>query len=211
MYDWPTVDWTELQRARTERTGALMDSLGLDHLLVTSFDNIRYVTGYRTLIIAEAFDWFAAIASRDGDFEMFVPWIDEVDKEPDPDLPGLRVSHPVPSWTPAIPHASYWTEALRGVLNERRARRVGYEMLYAELLGPLMEALPEVEFLPVTTALHDLRARKGPAGAHAARSGQQGQLDSRERCDEFSGGRHDGPRCAGGGHGEPAGRRRGAI
>lgn len=97
MYDWPTVDWAELQRARTERTGALMDSLGLDHLLVTSFDNIRYVTGYRTLIIAEAFDWFAAIASRDGDFEMFVPWIDEVSKEPDPDLPGLRAAHPLPS------------------------------------------------------------------------------------------------------------------
>src|SRR5437667_211379 len=39
-------------------------------------------------------------------------------------------------------------------------RRLGYEMLYAELLGPLIEALPEVEFVPVTTALHDLRMRK---------------------------------------------------
>ena len=162
MYDWPTVDWAELHRARAERTGALMDSLGLDHLLVTSFDNIRYVTGYRALIIAEGFDWFAAVASRDGDFEMFVPWVDEVSKEPDPDLPGLRAVHPLPSWTPAIPHASYWTEALRRVLADRRARRVGYEMLYAELLGPLMEALPEVEFRPVTTALHDLRMRKDP-------------------------------------------------
>jgi len=160
MYDWPAVDEAGLQRTRGERARALMDSLQLDHLLLTSFDNIRYVTGYRTLIIAEAFDWFAAIVGQHGDFEVFVPWVDEVDKEPDPDLPGLRAVHPLPSWTPAIPHVSYWAEALRGVLAERRARRVGYEMLYAELLGPLAEALPEVEFVPVSTALHDLRTRK---------------------------------------------------
>jgi Xaa-Pro aminopeptidase len=160
MYDWPAIDETGLQRTRDERARALMGPLRLDHLLLTSFDNIRYLTGYRTLIIAEAFDWFAAIVGQQGDFEMFVPWVDEVAKEPDPDLPGLLAVHPLPSWTPAIPHVSYWVQALRGVLAERRARRVGYEMLYAELLGPLIEALPEVEFVPVTTALHDLRMRK---------------------------------------------------
>ena len=160
MYDWPAVDEARLRRTRSERIRALMDARRLDHLLLTSFDNIRYVTGYRTLIIAEAFDWFAAIAGQDGDFEVFVPWVDEVSKEPDRDLPGLRAVHPLPSWTPAIPHASYWVEALRGVLAGLRARRVGYEMLYAELLGPLTEALPEAEFVPITTALHDLRLRK---------------------------------------------------
>src|SRR5215467_15132316 len=118
MYDWPAVDLAGLQRTRSERVRALMGSLQLDHLLLTSFDNIRYVTGYRTLIIAEAFDWFAAIAGPDGDFEVFVPWIDEIGKEPDPDLPGLRAVHPLPSWTPAIPHISCWVKALRGVLAE---------------------------------------------------------------------------------------------
>ena len=114
MYDWPAVDEARLRRTRSERIRALMDARRLDHLLLTSFDNIRYVTGYRTLIIAEAFDWFAAIAGQDGDFEVFVPWVDEVSKEPDRDLPGLRAVHPLPSWTPAIPHVSYWVEALRG-------------------------------------------------------------------------------------------------
>lgn len=162
MYDWPEVDHAELQRRRAERAHSLMDSLGTDHLLLTSFDNIRYVTGYRTQIIAEAFDWFAAVASRDGDYEMFVPWVDEISRDADPSHPGLSAVHPLPSWTPAIPHLSYWTRALCGVLAGRQARRVGYEMLYAELLGPLRQALPEVEFIPVTTALHDLRMRKDP-------------------------------------------------
>jgi Xaa-Pro dipeptidase len=160
MYDWPEVDQAELQSRRAERAHLLMDSLRLDHLLLTSFDNIRYVTGYRTLIIAEGFDWFAAVAGRDGDYEMLVPWVDEVSREADPGLPGLTAVHPLPSWTPAIPHLSYWTRALSRVLTGRQARRVGYEMLSAELLGPLAEALPEVEFVPVTTPLHDLRMRK---------------------------------------------------
>ena len=52
MYNWPASDEARLQRTRSERVHALMGSLQLDHLLLTSFDNIRYITGYRTLIIA---------------------------------------------------------------------------------------------------------------------------------------------------------------
>ena len=62
MYDWPAVDHEQLHRARAERIGALMRAERLDHLLLTSFDNIRYVTGYRTQIISKGFDWFAAVA-----------------------------------------------------------------------------------------------------------------------------------------------------
>ncbi len=160
MYDWPAVDHEQLHRARAERIGALMRAERLDHLLLTSFDNIRYVTGYRTQIISEGFGWFAAVARRDGDFEIFVPWVEETSREPDPSLPGLAAVHPLPSWTPAVPHAPYWTQALHRSLAGSRARRVGYEMVYAELLGPLAEALPQIEFVPVTTALHELRMRK---------------------------------------------------
>jgi Xaa-Pro aminopeptidase len=160
MFDWPAIEHHELQRGRGERIGAFMRSERLDHLLLTSFDNIRYATGYRTQIISEGFDWFAAVIRPDGDFELFVPWVEETSTEPDPALPGLTAVHPLPSWTPAIPHAAYWSTMLRRVLAGSGARRVGYEMMYAELLGPLSEAMPQVEFVPVTTALHDLRSRK---------------------------------------------------
>src|SRR5262249_61133367 len=96
MYDWPAVDEARLRRTRSERIRALMDARRLDHLLLTSFDNIRYVTGDRTLIIAEAFDWLAAIAGQDGDFKVFVPGVDERSKEPNPDRPALRPVPPRP-------------------------------------------------------------------------------------------------------------------
>ncbi len=113
MFDWPAVEHHELQRGRGERIGAFLRSERLDHLLLTSFDNIRYATGYRTQIISEGFDWFAAVVRPDGDFEIFVPWVEETSIEPDPALPGLTAVHPLPSWTPAIPHAAYWSKMLR--------------------------------------------------------------------------------------------------
>jgi hypothetical protein len=57
-----------------------MVHLGLDLLLLTSFDNIRYVTDYRTLII-RAFDWFAAVVDGEGECEVFVPWVVVEDRE----------------------------------------------------------------------------------------------------------------------------------
>ena len=104
MLKWPTVDLHALRAHRQARTADAMRTLNVDHLLMTGFDNIRYVTDYRTQIIAEAFDWFAAIADASGESEIFVPWVDETLASPDPDLPGVTAIHPMPSWTPAIPH-----------------------------------------------------------------------------------------------------------
>ena len=162
MFAWPEVDAQALRASRRGRTAELMDRLGLDHLLLTSFDNIRFVTDYRTLIIAEAFDWFAVIADRSGECEIFVPWIDEEQREPDPDMPWIRGLHPLPSWTPAHPHQDYWVRSLVRVLGRKGARRVGFELVYADLLDALRQELPALELVPVTTELHDLRVQKDP-------------------------------------------------
>lgn len=162
MYTWPTVDGEALRAGRRERTAELMDRLGLDHLLLTSFDNIRFVTDYRTLIIAEAFDWFAAVVDRGGECELFVPWIDEEHRDPEPDMHWVRALHPLPSWTPLHPHLDYWVRSLVRVLSGRGAKRVGFELVYADLLEGIRGELPRAEFVPVTTELHDLRLRKDP-------------------------------------------------
>lgn len=162
MHPWPTIDEAALRPGRQERIGELMSRLELDHLLVTSFDNIRFTCGYRTLIIAEAFDWFAAIVDRDGEAEVFVPWVDERHEGPDPDLPWIRLVHPLPSWAPALPHRAFWVRSLSEALRRRGAARVGVELLYADLLDGLRVELPSAAWVPVTTELHDLRLRKDP-------------------------------------------------
>lgn len=162
MFSWPQVDHHALRQARRERVAELMVRLDVDHLLLTGFDNIRYVTDYRTLIIAEAFDWFAAIADRDGSSEIFVPWVDETTRDPEPDLPLVKQLNPLPSWTPALPHLSYWLRSITDGLQRRGAKRVGFEMVYGDLLDGLRQELPSVAFTPVTTELHDLRLEKHP-------------------------------------------------
>jgi Xaa-Pro aminopeptidase len=162
MYGWPAFDAAQLRRDRWGRTAELMAGLGLDHLLLTTFDVIRFATDYRTLIIAEGFDWFAAIVGRDGDCEIFVPWVDEVLEDPDPLLPWVRALHPLPSWTPALPHRGFWVGALAEVLRARGAHRVGMDALDGALLEGLRAALPEVSLTSVATELYDLRLRKDP-------------------------------------------------
>lgn len=160
MLTWPTVDVTALRAHRRARTVEAMRELAVDHLLMTGFDTIRYVTDYRTQIIAEAFDWFAAIADEAGQSEIFVPWVDETTLHPEPDLPGVAAVHPLPSWTPAIPHTAYWVRSIATVLRRRGARRVGVEMVWGELLDALRRELPDIDFVPATTALHDARLIK---------------------------------------------------
>jgi Xaa-Pro aminopeptidase len=162
MYDWPTYSLPELRQARQAAVADLMREHGLDHLLLTGFDNIRYVTDYRTQIIAEAYDWFAAVADADGSSEVFVPWVDETQPGGAEDPPGVQRVHPLPSWTPAIPHAPYWVRSLADALRRRGARRVGVEMVWGELLDELRRELPAVEFVPASTALYDLRLVKQP-------------------------------------------------
>ena len=173
MYSWPAVDWDTLRARRSGKVAELMRRRGLDHLLVTGFDTIRYATDYRTLIIAEGFDWFAAIVDQDGACDLFVPWVDEVSERPEPELPWIRAIWPLPSWSPALAHARTWTQSLAGVLRQRGARRVGFELVYADLLAALRQEIPGAEFVPTAVDLLDLRLIKDPIEAELLAAASQ--------------------------------------
>src|SRR5215467_10739174 len=160
MYSWPAVDWGTLRATRSGKIAELMRERGLDHLLLTGFDTIRYAADYRTLIIAEGFDWFAAIIDQDGVCDVFVPWVDEVSERPEPGLPWIRSVRPAPSWTPALAHARTWTKSLADVLHQRGARRIGFELVYADLLAALRQEIPGAEFVSAAADLYDLRLSK---------------------------------------------------
>ena len=162
MFPWPNVDMAVLRAHRLARTATLLDELGLDHLVLAGSDAIRYVSDVRTQIIAEGFDWFAIVVDRDGWTDSFVPWVDEVVSDPDPDLPHVRAAHPLPSWAPLLAHRAFWIRSLSGVLRARGARRVGYDLQYGQVLDGLRGELPGVDLVPVAVELYDLRVVKHP-------------------------------------------------
>ena len=158
--DWPEIDWVTLRTYRWERVKAIMDQQQLDHLVLMGFDNIRYVTDYRTQIIAEATDWCAAVVDQTGATDIFVPWVDEDRAYPEPDLPNIQAVHPLPSWTPAAPHAEFWAQGICKTLGS--AKRVGVESCLVEILDAMKARSPETEFVPISNALFNVRQDKHP-------------------------------------------------
>lgn len=181
MYNWSTVDLTRL---RADRRGTLTDYMranGLSHLLVTGFDHIRYATDYRTQIIAEAFDWFAAVVDVDGEAEIFTPWVDQTHRDPVEDLPWIRAIHAMPSWAPVVGHPKIWARGLAEAL--RGATTVGIELVDPAILDLMKAELPNATFRSVGQDLYDLRIRKtedeirlladaSAVNAHAADAGR---------------------------------------
>ncbi|WP_320669138.1 M24 family metallopeptidase [Patulibacter defluvii] len=162
MFAWPTVDVDALRAHRRARVAATMDELGVDHLLLTGPDQIRYATDFRAQIISEAHDWFAVVVDRDGLADVFGPSGGETVLDPYPDLPQVRAEHPLPSWSPAVGHPGVWVAAVAAELRRRGAHAVGYEGLDPALLLGLEEALPHVGFRPAATALFLARQVKHP-------------------------------------------------
>src|SRR5581483_8563515 len=76
-----------------------------------------------------------------GECDVFVPWVDEVREHPDPEMPWIASERPMPSWTPMHPHLGYWVRELVGSLRARGARRVGFELVYGDLLEGLRSEL----------------------------------------------------------------------
>jgi len=158
MYNWSTVNVDKLRSDRRTNIAEFMKHEGLSHLLLTGFDHIRYATDYRTQIIAEAFDWFAAVVSVDGSSEIFAPWIDESQANPIADLPWITAIHPIPSWAPIVGHQNIWAAGLARSL--AGATRVGIEIIDPGVLDLLKGLLPKATFVSVGQDLYDIRIKK---------------------------------------------------
>lgn len=180
-YAWPEVDERELREYRFDRVAGLMRERGLDHLVLMGSDNIRYATDYRAQLIAEGYDWFAAIVDSAGESEVFVPWVDD-DEQPSPTAPpGVVKVHPLPSWAPAVTHAKRWVAQLSTVLQARSAKHVGYELNCPELLGGLHASLPDVEFVSVAEDLFLRRQQKHPSEVVLLEAASRANADAARR------------------------------
>jgi Xaa-Pro dipeptidase len=136
---------------------SVFDDLGCDRLLLTGFDHIRYALNYRTQVVGEGYDWFAATIDPEGGATVFLPWIDEPASEVS--TRGSEIAlRPLTSWAPAVTHPAYWARTVEQSL--RGASRVGVDLVDPALLEGLRAALPGVTFVSAGAALYEVRKVK---------------------------------------------------
>jgi Xaa-Pro aminopeptidase len=160
---WPVIDAAGLRADRWSRVQAMMRRLGLDHLVLTAADDIRYVTDFRSQLTPESHQWFAAAVNLDGACELFVPYVDTDIADPLPDNPAIRTMRAAPAWAPNTLHPLTWARLLGAVLSRDGARRIGHRGLPASLLAALNTAVPNADWQPVDSALDEIRREKLPA------------------------------------------------
>lgn len=148
------------QRVAEDRWTAVRSvirDLKCDRLLLTGFDHIRYALDYRTQVVGEGYDWFAATVDPEGSSTIFLPWIDE--EGTDVSTSGHEIAlRPLTSWAPAATHPRYWVETVAASLGG--ATRVGIDLVDSVLLDGLRSTLPGVTFVPVGAALYEVRKVK---------------------------------------------------
>jgi Xaa-Pro aminopeptidase len=131
-----------------------------DYLLLTGHDNIRYATDYRSMLISEGFDWYAALVEASGEAIIFVPYVAEDTAHPQPDLPWIRKFVATPSWVPSMSQAAIWVRLLAREIRAAGARRVGVELLTFQFVDDLRKELPHVDFVSVAESLYRMRLVK---------------------------------------------------
>ena len=153
MDNVPSTDWRELRLHRMGVVQTLMRDHDVQALLVTGPDNIRYATDFRAWFIVEAFDWYAALVTRDGESYIFVPFADEDINDPDPELPWIKQFVATPSWVSNASQPSTWVRLIKKKLEHHKIKRAGIEGLSPSVAMLLMQEMPDVIFTPMDREL----------------------------------------------------------
>ena len=162
MYEWPVIDWGALRAGRRQRVADVMRALNVDHLILTGHDNIRYATDYRSVLVSDGFDWYAALVGESGEATIFVPYVSEDVAAPQPDLPWVKAFVATPSWSPSVAQEPIWLGLLAREIRRANARRVGVDFLTFQLLDGLREELQTVGFVAAGQELFATRQVKQP-------------------------------------------------
>ncbi|MGE0521305.1 MAG: M24 family metallopeptidase [Candidatus Binatia bacterium] len=162
MYNWPQADWDALRRYRTENVRRVMQEKGVDAVVLTGPDNIRYASDFRAWFIIEAFDWYAAVVTAEGDSFVFVPFLDEDQKDPEPTQPWIRQYVATPSWVSSASQPGVWARLLKKKLEALGVHRVGMEAVPLSIQQALRQDMSRVEFHPVEKELALARQMKHP-------------------------------------------------
>lgn len=155
----PLID--DLRDARHEIADEMMRRGGIDHLLLGTPDNIRYVCDYRSLIIAEGSDWMLAVCERGAQTDIYGAHVRDSVIAPSAELPRVRSIRALPAWSPVMSEPTTTVDIIAGAL--AGAHRVGYDAVHPELVAGLRSRLTSHDFVYVGHELFERRQRKLPS------------------------------------------------
>jgi Xaa-Pro aminopeptidase len=160
----PAVDFAELHKIRAKKTAKLLDKLGLDAIVVTTTDNIRYTSDWRPApMLTELYnDEFASIFTSQGESYVFQPTVMEPLRNPTEEMPWVKELLPMPSWSPNPFVAKIWGKILSKKLKQLGAKRVGVEYMPFQVHSELKGQMPRAGLKSVFDELLRLRALKDP-------------------------------------------------
>jgi len=163
MFEWPSIDWDGFVKARRARFSELMKQEGVDHAILSGFDNIRWATGIRTNYTHDSnFDWFCAVIDDSNEVTLITNDGGSEHEYPIPTLPWLKRREAGPSWQSHWANPGPFIRELSTAISRNRARRVGVEALPFEIIDRLRALHPETEFIPFLRPLLELRRIKLP-------------------------------------------------
>ena len=160
----PPVDFAKLHEIRAKKVTKLMKRLGLDAIIVTTTDNIRYTADWRPApMLTELYsDEFASIFTSDGESYAFQPTVMEPLKGPAPEMPWVKELLPMPSWSPNPFVAKIWGKILSKKLKQLGAKKVGVEYMPFQVHAELKGQMPRAGLESVFDEMLSLRAVKEP-------------------------------------------------
>ncbi|MDA4130275.1 MAG: Xaa-Pro peptidase family protein [Thaumarchaeota archaeon] len=151
----------KLREERLSKALHVLTLLDLDALLVTTWDNVRYITGARTVISPEWSSLLTAVLTRDGDVGLFGPFREGREEQESLEKLGDWTIFPIGE-NSAIPEK--WARTYSKLLKHfgKSRGKIGVDFMGFQIFQQLQRDLPGCEFVDSFRALLDERAVKTP-------------------------------------------------
>lgn len=161
MVTAPAIDWNAFRDRKQERFAVFMADRGLDHVVVSGFDNFRWLIDHQKGISWDSgHDYYLAIVGATGQTTVIACDVDDERETPFPAKPWITRYIAGPSWSSFWSQGSVVVPLLVRELRALGVKRVGLEIAHFELVDALRQELPDVEFVPIAWDLLELRKVK---------------------------------------------------
>jgi len=149
------VNWDRLRKVRVERTRKVITEKGLGAVILTAFDNVRYLTDVRPLFTPSVYvDGYAAILTKDGEVTLVAPFVEEKPLGYAEVMPPIYIPSPIVS--------DRWIKIFKDILtNEGITKgKVGVDYFPLSVYRSAKKELLNVKFVPILEDLLKVRAVK---------------------------------------------------